>query len=125
METIDKVLSQIIDVVEDALLFLVLGVVASFVHAYRLKAKSKKRFTKGEFVGLTLISSFVVYSTVIICREVLNIESDVQYVIAGTAASFSIHILDLIENAITIFIPEALKSSIDKFFGVKSEDKEQ
>lgn len=123
MDTYIKALDYILVLVKDAIPLFFLGIAASFVHTYRIR--SKKHFTKKEFLGLSVISSFVVYCTIIICKDYFNITSDIQYVIAGIAATFSIYILDLIEQIITILIPEAIRAGIKKFFGGKGSNDEE
>lgn len=123
METMNKVLDYLLELVKDFIPFVFLGIAASFVHAYRIK--SKKHFTISEFLGLSVISSFIVYCTIIICRDYFNMTSDIQYVIAGIAATFSIYILDLIEQIITILIPEVIRGAIRKYFGGKSDKDEE
>lgn len=108
-------LNFLIEVMKKLYLPIAVAVLGTIIHLYR----SKEKPSIGRFSILTLINVGMVFTTGIICQDYLEMENDrLIWVLCGVACSFSIYILDLIQNILTEIAPEAIR----KFFNVDKEN---
>ena len=108
-------LDFLIEVMKKLYLPIAVAVLGTIIHLYR----SKEKPSIGRFSTLTLINVGMVFTTGIICQDYLEMENDrLIWVLCGVACSFSIYILDLIQNILTEIAPEAIR----KFFNVDKEN---
>ena len=108
-------LDFLIEVMKKLYLPIAVAVLGTIIHLYR----SKEKPSVGRFSILTLINVGMVFTTGIICQDYLEMENDrLIWVLCGVACSFSIYILDLIQNILTEIAPEAIR----KFFNVDKEN---
>ena len=108
-------LDFLIEVMKKLYLPIAVAVLGTIIHLYR----SKEKPSIGRFSILTLINVGMVFTTGIICQDYLEMENDrLIWVLCGVACSFSIYILDLIQNILTEIAPEAIR----KFFNVDKEN---
>lgn len=107
------VIDFLVDLTKKLYLPIAVAVLGTIIHLYR----SKEKPSIGRFSILTLINVGMVFTTGIICQDYLDMKNDrLIWVLCGVACSFSIYILDLIQNILTEIAPEVIRKflNVDK-----------